>query len=125
MIPKPAKGTAKRDRARRLALSRAIEGAEKSEVRARDIFCRVPWCCSGRLLEVAHLSHKGAGGNPLNDRSVRARMILLCADDHRGTFGLDSGRLDATPISPDRGTDGPVQFTLRNRRGVDIRSAIG
>lgn len=82
-------------------------------VRARDKRCRVPGCPTPYYhLTVAHLHHKGIGGNPKGDRSKANQMILLCWHHHQGPRGYDGMYpLAITPLT-DAGTDGHCQFEI-------------
>jgi len=96
------------------------EKDEKAKVRMRDKWhCRFPLCgCRGPAvrtwmrLEVAHLVHKGMGGNPKGDRSTADQMIYLCEHRHQhGGVSLHKGTLRIVPLTRE-GTNGPVRFLV-------------
>ena len=92
-LAKPAKGTAKAERASRRRDVENSERKNKALVRKRDKTCRWPGCeCKGRTLglEVAHLKAKGMGGDH-GKRSTPDQMILLCRERHQGPWSLHSG----------------------------------
>ena len=87
-------------------------------VRLEDQYCRFIGCGCRKFfdLEVAHLMHRGAGGNPSADRSDPGLMILLCKVRHRtGRFALDNGTIEIRPLTAD-GTRGAVSFWIDKRR---------
>lgn len=88
----------------------------KREVRRQDRYCRFPLCgCDRAKLqwEVAHLQHKGMGGNPAGDRSDPSRLIYLCTARHQtGLVSLHAGTLEIEPLTSD-GTRGPCSFRIR------------
>jgi hypothetical protein len=112
---KPAQ---KERRKKALALIQAERDA-KEEVRERDQHCRWPnctctlgsynaleWNMAWMAQEVAHLKHKGIGGDSRLLRTRRDLMILLCRWRHRGPKGIDSKLAKIEPLTA-RGTDGP------------------
>lgn len=113
---KPSRAKRQAESRRKQAQIEADERYEKAQVRRRDGFCRFPLCGCRRLhipTEVAHLRHKGMGGNPKGDRSTREQMILLCRVRHQdSTCSLHRGTLRIVPLDPARGTDGPVRFEV-------------
>ena len=118
-IPKPPKGTAKREHARRSRLTAAEERFNKTIVRARDRYCRMPGCgCRERLFpHVAHEQHKGMGGNPAGDRSLAGRMVLLCGPRHReNRVSIDNGTLRWRYLSDDKRAYGCLAWE------VDVRA---
>lgn len=94
---------------------KAAEDDEKTTVRKEDGYCRFPSCGCRRFklaLHVAHLEHKGMGGNPAGDRSQAAKMILLCSARHReNVIALDRGTLRIRPLTA-AGTRGPCAFDV-------------
>jgi hypothetical protein len=100
--------------------AKQLEDKNKQQVRKRDRYCRFPHCpCRNvNLLQaVAHLQHKGAGGNPKGDRSIPSRMILLCSARHReNIISLDRGTVRIRPLERGKGTGGPCAFD------VDLRA---
>lgn len=111
---KTGQGT-KADRAEKADDVRKHEVSHKQQVRRADRYCRFPRCGCGRhnyALAVAHLEHKGAGGNPLGDRSEVDRMILLCAPRHReNPVSLDRETVHVHPLTA-AGTRGPCRFSV-------------
>jgi len=102
--------TTKMARAKKAAVNRKAEREAKAIVRARDRVCRFPGGNHAWPLEVAHLQHKGMGGNPAGDRSVPEKMILLCRGHHQsGPVSLHRGTLKVEPLT-DAGTNGEVRF---------------
>lgn len=96
---------------------KAHEATEKAKVRKRDGYrCRFPLCGCHALklrLEVAHLHHKGIGGNPKGDRSTAAGMVLLCVQRHQdGLVSWHHGTLRAVPLTPE-GANGNLQWEVR------------
>lgn len=96
------------------------ENQHKTEVRRRDNKacrggCRFPLCGCRKFnlaKHVAHLEHKGMGGNPLEDRSVPEKMIQVCIARHREhLFSIDKGTVQCRPRT-NAGTNGPVEWWL-------------
>lgn len=86
-------------------------------VRLEDAYCRFIGCdCEKFLnLEVAHLRHRGAGGNPTGDRSTPDLMILFCKKRHQtGRISIDKGTLDVRPLTA-QGTRGACSFWIDRR----------
>lgn len=108
---KPVRGTAKRERRARKDTRDAKELLEKKAVRRRDRVCRFPLCgCrrAGLALHVSHVQHKGAGGNPAGDRSVRDLMVLVCVMRHRESrFAIDQQTIRWRALTA-KGADGPI-----------------
>lgn len=108
-----------KDRAKRARGAKTIERSSKSEVRRLDRYCRFPKCGCGKkgyALAVAHLEHKGIGGNPAGDRSEIERMILLCAPRHREhKYSLDRSTIRIEPTTA-AGTRGPCVWSVYVRR---------
>jgi hypothetical protein len=92
MFPKPEKGAFTAERRRKARKHKAVESDIMREARLRDgDQCR---CCGSRQdTEVAHLRHRGMGGNKSLDRTHLAGLITLCRVDHRK---LDAKRLKIT-----------------------------
>jgi hypothetical protein len=92
-----------KERAGRARKAKTTELSSKQQVRLLDRYCRFPKCgCrrTGHATAVAHLKHKGMGGNPKGDRSKLYGLILLCAPRHREhPVSLDRGTLKITPTS--------------------------
>ena len=115
--------TAQRRHHKRLQRDRA-ERSHKADVRARDVSCRWPGCETPAdyfwgAPEVAHVNHKGAGGDPLLLRSKVEGLLLMCRWHHRGPRGLHSG-LAKMVLLTEAGTAGPVEFyqMLKGEAGV-------
>lgn len=110
------KGAAKAERRARRAKAKASEKENKDTVRERDRRCRFPFCgCKrfGLAKHVAHLQHKGMGGNPAMNRSGDAGMILVCSARHReNKFSMDQGTIEPRALSTD-GMNGPVSWHVR------------
>lgn len=122
---------------RRSALKRIqAERDVKDEVRERDQSCRWPACSccyvawqGWRLIgwaaqEVAHLEHKGMGGDKQLLRTQRQKMILLCKWRHRGPRGIDSKLAKIEPLTK-RGTDGLCEFFQIAKDGRWLSVGIG
>jgi hypothetical protein len=111
--PKPAKGSAFKERKTRAKAVKAFEDAEKAKVRKRDVKCRWPHCENCRRwtprLEVAHIVAKGMGGDK-GQRSTADQMILLDHLTHQGAGGLEQHGLRIEPMDARRGTNGPCIF---------------
>lgn len=74
----------------------------------------------GIQLEVAHLDHKGMGGNPTGSTSRTENLVTLCRHRHQdGTVSLHKGTLRVVPVDPLLGCDGPVRWL------VDAGAAFG
>lgn len=110
----------KERRRRKTAPLRTAERKNKNKVRQRDVRCRFPLCkchAFGLALHVAHLSHKGMGGDPTGERSQPELMILLCIRRHReSAISIDKGTLECQPLTA-AGTAGPVSWWLKLRDG--------
>ena len=109
MFHKPAKGEAflasKKRRAERVAHERGI----MDQVKRLDRTCRYPHCehmAKKPRLEVAHVRHRGMGGNPTGDRTTAAELITYCFIHHDE---YDHGTMYHEPLTP-RGTRGPCAF---------------
>lgn len=91
------------------------EAESKGQVRKRDRYCRFPLCgCDDFKLarHVAHLQHKGMGGDPKGHRSKPHLMIVLCIARHReSTVSLDRGTVRITPLTS-AGTAGACVFEV-------------
>jgi hypothetical protein len=114
---KPEKGTAKLERIRRGKKAHATEDREKDKVRKRDGHCRWPHLtperrelCARTRTEVAHLTHKGIGGDPQTIRSRGHLMIRVCC--HQGPQSLHSGDRRVVYLTSKK-ADGPCAFLER------------
>lgn len=115
---KPLRGTAKRERIDRKRKADAREDREKTKVRKRDGHCRWPHftpedqelCRRTRVTEVAHLTHKGMGGDPQTIRSRAPLMIRVCC--HQGPGSLHSGDRRVVFLTPKK-ADGALAFLER------------
>ena len=111
---KPSKISARVVAHRHRQETSAHEKREKATVRRRDPVCRFPRCACRWLrlaLAVAHLRHKGSGGNPSGDRSLAPLMIRLCSARHRESYiSLDRETVLITPLSSAAGTRGPCRW---------------
>lgn len=103
-------------RRQKRAKEKSTEEKNKREVRKRDKRCRFPLCGCRKLkilAHVAHLEHKGMGGNPAGDRSDPTKMIYVCACRHReNVVSIDKGTLRVRPLTK-AGTEGPVAWDIR------------
>lgn len=119
-LKKPARGAAKLDRIVRKRKADDREDREKTKVRKRDGHCRWPHLdpdarelCRRTRTEVAHLTHKGMGGDPRTIRSRAPLMIRVCC--HQGPGSLHSGDRKVQFLSPQK-ADGPLAFLERRGR---------
>lgn len=120
-FPKAPKGTATAERRAKRAKLRTAERKNKSAVRVREQWrCRFPRCGCGRTQpalarHVAHLRHKGQGGNPAGDRSEPAGMINLCSWRHQtAPVSLHAGNIRCVPLTAE-GTAGPVSWMIHRK----------
>ena len=118
--PKPVRGTAKLARIVRKRQADTREDREKTKVRKRDGHCRWPHLnpdhrelCRRTRTEVAHIGHKGMGGDPQTVRSRANKMIRVCC--HQGPGSLHSGDRKVLYLTPEK-ADGPLAFL--ERRGL-------
>ena len=123
-LQKPAKGTKTREHRAKSRQNREAERELKRQSKERDSQkCRWPSCyCQFKaspILESAHLTHKGMGGDPKLIRTTVDSLITLCHDKHRGVVSLDSGDLDIRPIT-DKGTSGPCEFYVKDVNGWEL-----
>lgn len=111
-LQKPARGAAKYQRRERHAKADTREARHKTTVRKRDGY-RSRWPGDdGQPLEVAHLTHKGLGGDVQTLRSVPALMILVSRAVHQGPYSLHSGDRRVVFLTPEKAS-GPVAFLER------------
>jgi hypothetical protein len=96
------------------------EDANKTKVRRRDGHCRWPHLdplqrelCQRTRTEVAHLTHKGIGGDPQTIRSKPELMIRVCC--HQGPGSLHSGDRKVGYLTPEK-ANGPLVFYERRPR---------
>lgn len=115
--PKPPRGTAKLARIGRQKKADGKEQHQKTKVRKRDGHCRWPHLtpearelCRRTRTEVAHLTHKGMGGDPQTLRSRAELMIRVCC--HQGTGSLHSGDRKVLFLTREK-ADGPLAFLER------------
>lgn len=117
--PKPERGTARlerlgKKRSRKLAEERAMSAARRRDGHR----CRWPRCeFTGLTLAVAHLEHRGMGGNPAGDKTERHKLILLCVRHHDRFDGRAAPDVDIVPVDSRAGTDGPCVFYVRGESG--------
>lgn len=128
-LQKPARGTAKRAHIVRQKHADTKEDRNKTKVRMRDGHCRWPHrtpedreVCRRSPRHVAHLTHKGAGGDPQTVRSVPEQMIAVCAPVHQGPGSLHAGDRKVLFLTPKK-ADGPLAFLERHRRSKWIEVA--
>jgi hypothetical protein len=116
---KPAKGTTLLERREKRQAYRRAEEAIKASVRQRDgSRCRVPGCMEqkhGVRLEVAHLDHKGRGGDKQLIRTRADRMLCLCFLHHQGAVSHHSRDLRIEPETA-AGTDGLCAFFVSDEQ---------
>lgn len=92
------------------------ENKKKTDVRKRDKYCRFPLCgCKrfGLAMHVSHLKHKGAGGNPKEDRSEPELMVYVCSARHReNRFAIDQKTIRWRALTKD-GANGPIAWDIK------------
>lgn len=120
-FPKDAVGTFTRERRKKHAEAKINERTEKLKARKRDHaachgYCRWPGCRCRLSIEVAHLEHKGSGGDVRTIRSTVEKLICVCQMDHRGPHGIDTGDREVRPMTP-LGTNGPCAFWIAVQDG--------
>lgn len=115
--PKPPRGSAKLARIRKKKKADHREDVEKGKVRKRDGHCRWPHLdpdqrelCRRTRTEVAHLTHKGMGGDPLTIRSKATLMVRVCC--HQGPGSLHSGDRKVLYLTKEK-ANGPCAFLER------------
>jgi hypothetical protein len=114
-LTKPSRGEKKYQHRQRQEKADTREARHKTAVRKRDSY-RSRWPGDdGTRLEVAHLTHKGMGGDASTLRSIPTLMILVSREVHRGTFSLHSGDRRVIFLTPECAS-GPVAF-LEKRGG--------
>jgi hypothetical protein len=123
-LRKPARGTFRKERATRARNALGRERYEKGKVRTREARqpalrgpCRWPHedlddvtVCRRSPKEVAHMTHKGMGGDTRTIRSRRHRMLQVCKPTHRK---IDRKLAKVDYLDPPNGTDGPLVFLER------------
>lgn len=121
-LRKPPRGTAKRAHIRRQKTADSKEEQNKTKVRMRDGHCRWPHLtpedrelCKRSVRHVAHLSHKGNGGDSQTVRSVPELMIAVCAPVHQGPGSLHAGDRKVVFLTPKK-AEGPLAFLERRGR---------
>lgn len=94
------------------------EKKKKTDVRGRDKYCRFPLCGCKRFalaLHVSHQKHKGMGGNPKEDRSDPALMVLVCSARHKeNRISIDRGTVRWRALTDD-GAAGPIAWAVAAR----------
>jgi hypothetical protein len=119
-LTKPARGFAKYQRREKHAKADNKEARNKTAVRKRDGYTSRWPDDDGQPLEVAHLTHKGMGGDITTTRSTPDRMILVSRAVHQGPRSLHSGDRRVVFLTPER-TNGPVAFLeKRGMKWVEI-----
>lgn len=117
-------GLVKVQKALRKSDLKAHETREMDAVRRRDHYCRVPFCGCKKLkmrLEVAHSTHRGAGGNPDGTRTDRGSMVRVCFARHRTLpISLDKGTLRWVALT-DAGAAGPIEWQVDMNAVVHYR----
>jgi hypothetical protein len=123
-LQKPSRGEAKADHRKRHADADNREERNKTKVRRRDSH-RSRWPGDdGQPLEVAHLNHKGIGGDSTTARSVTPLMILVSKAVHQGPKSLHSGDRKVLFLTPEK-ADGPCAFLERVSRVGNVWKEIG
>jgi hypothetical protein len=126
VLPKPARGSFKKERARKSREARDNERFEKLKVRDREARvdrghgpCRWPHrtqdertICRREPKEVAHLTHKGTGGDKQTIRSRRHLMICVCQRIHK-LIDAKLGKVEY--LDPLMKADGALVFLERAR----------
>lgn len=123
-LQKPVRGKAKAEHRQRHADADTREERNKTKVRRRDSH-RSRWPGDdGMPLEVAHLNHKGIGGDSQTIRSVTPLMILVSKDVHQGPRSLTSGDKRVVFLTDEK-ADGPCAFLERVSRVGNVWKEIG
>ena len=120
MIPdltKPARGSARKAHAKRQRAADAHEIEQKRQARERDgERCRCPKCPTPVWMhrEVAHITHKGAGGDSKGVRTQRQRLITWCGIHHLAFDGrLKAGQSVRVRMMTPKEADGPMEVFER------------
>lgn len=122
-LQKPARGEAKADHRKRHASADSREDRNKSKARKRDSY-RSRWPGDhGTVLEVAHLTHKGIGGDAETSRSVPELMVLVSKAVHQGPRSLHSGDKRILFLTPEK-ANGPCAFLERVSRVGNVWKEI-
>lgn len=99
---------AKRRAAKRRQIAR-VERAAKVAAKERDGYCCRRCGRWSSIIEAAHITNAGAGGDPqLLRGGKRSDFVSLCYGCHQGPASVHSGHLEMV-CGPDRG-DGHVTF---------------
>lgn len=99
-LRKPAKGTAKRQKAAGQRVQAKADKLVYQQVDARDgLRCRICWEYAGLDIHRHHLVYRSAGG-----LTTTANILSLCANCH--AVGIHGGRLKASGDADERATDG-------------------
>jgi hypothetical protein len=111
MFPKPTRALRLRGERLRKLERKTRERSGMDEARIRDgNRCQFPLCTCAiwpSPVEIAHLKHRGMGGNPAGDRSTADRLIALCRRRHQDSrLSLHHGTIEAVPLSA-AGMNGP------------------
>src|SRR4051812_19382491 len=106
-FPKPIKGEYLLSRKTAQQQHKAREAKTMRDVKKRDgRKCRVPRCPYAKRelpIDVCHVTHRGMGGNPKEDRTTTGLLFCACRV-HHGMY--DRGDLVVDPLTRD-GMDGP------------------
>jgi len=109
MLPKPAKGTARKMQQARRRRIETQELAAKDAAKARDGYlCRRCGYPGAVRVEAAHIRSKGMGGDHGRHSHHQRDFITLCHSCHQGPRSVHSGHVEIVVGS--RGGDGPVRF---------------
>jgi len=99
-LRKPAKGTAKRQKAAGKRVQAKVDKLVYQSVDARDgLRCRICLEYAGLDIQRHHLVYRSAGG-----LTATENVLSLCANCH--LVGIHGGRLKASGDADERGTDG-------------------
>ena len=82
--------------------------------RKRDKGCRFPLCSckkKGYRVEVAHLIHRGMGGDKSGERTEPDILVTVCYPRHQGVVSLHSGAIRPRALTK-KGMDGPIAWEI-------------
>lgn len=112
---KPSRTARKKAEKKKKTDRKTKERQSMDVARKADRGCRFPLCGCKKLglrVEVAHLRHRGMGGNPKGDRTQPDNVISLCTHRHQhGPVSLHKGTLRVEPLTTE-GTRGRVMFLV-------------
>ncbi len=116
-FPKPIRGEFLAERKAKRQERVNAEKATMREARKRDgNVCRFPMCRHKSMpVDVAHMIHRGIGGNPAGDRTQTELLWTACRI-HHGQY--DAGLIDVQPQDSILGANGPMDFFARTESGT-------